>query len=216
MARSKTSRAWMQEHVNDVYVKQARALGYRSRAAFKLIEIDDRDRLLRPGQVVVDLGAAPGGWSQIARARVGGAGRIIALDLLDMEPLPGVEFLQGDFSDAATLARLEAMLGERKADLVICDLSPNISGIGMSDQGRTIHLNELALEFARERLNPRGAFLVKTFQGAGFEDLLKALRKTFLSVVTRKPKASRDRSPELYLLGKGLRERPPGGQAPRA
>src|SRR5476649_2593837 len=173
MARSKTSRAWMREHVNDFYVKQARALGFRSRAAFKLIEIDERDHLLKPGQTIVDLGATPGGWSQIARERVGRAGRVIALDLLEMEPLPGVEFIQGDFSEDAVLQQLEQALGGRAADLVICDMSPNISGIGMSDQGRTIYLNELALEFAVGHLKPEGAFLVKTFQGAGFEDLLR-------------------------------------------
>jgi 23S rRNA (uridine2552-2'-O)-methyltransferase len=205
MARSKTSRAWMHEHVNDFYVKQARAQGYRSRAAFKLIEIDDKDKLLRPGQVIVDLGAAPGGWSQIARERIGRNGRVIAMDLLEMTPLPGVEFLQGDFSDDMMLEQLTEMLAGRPVDLVICDLSPNISGIGMSDQGRTIYLNELALAFAAEHLQPKGAFLVKTFQGAGFEDLLREMRKTFVSVVTRKPKASRDRSPELYLLAKGKR-----------
>jgi 23S rRNA (uridine2552-2'-O)-methyltransferase len=208
LARSKTSRAWMQEHVNDFYVKQARALGYRSRAAFKLIEIDDKDKLLRPGQVIVDLGATPGGWSQIARERIGRNGRVIAVDLLEMAALPGVEFLQGDFSDDAVLAQLTQMLAGRPVDLVICDLSPNISGIGMSDQGRTIYLNELALAFAGEHLQPKGAFLVKTFQGAGFEDLLREMRKAFTTVVTRKPKASRDRSPELYLLAKGLRPSP--------
>jgi 23S rRNA (uridine2552-2'-O)-methyltransferase len=202
MARSKTSRAWMHEHVNDYYVKQAKAQGFRSRAAFKLIEIDERDRLLRPGQTIVDLGATPGGWSQIARERVGRAGRVIALDLLEMAPLPGVEFIQGDFSDESVLQRLEQALQSKGVDLVICDMSPNISGIGMSDQGRTIYLNELALEFAVAHLKPQGAFLVKTFQGAGFEDLLRAMRTSFESVVTRKPKASRDRSPELYLLAK--------------
>jgi 23S rRNA (uridine2552-2'-O)-methyltransferase len=208
MARSKTSRAWMHEHVNDFYVKQARAQGYRSRAAFKLIEIDEKDKLLRPGQVIVDLGAAPGGWSQIARERIGRNGRVIAMDLLEMAPLPGVEFLQGDFSDDAVLVQLTQMLNGKPVDLVICDLSPNISGIGMSDQGRTIYLNELALAFASEHLQPKGAFLVKTFQGAGFEDLLQAMRKAFTTVVTRKPKASRDRSPELYLLAKGKRPVP--------
>ena len=201
----------MREHVNDYYVKQARAQGYRSRAAFKLIEIDDRDRLLRAGQTVVDLGATPGGWSQIARERVGRGGRVIALDLLEMAPLPGVEFIQGDFSDDSVLARLELALGGKAVDLVICDISPNISGIGMSDQGRTIYLNELALAFAQAHLQPRGAFLVKTFQGAGFEALLREMRRTFASVVTRKPKASRDRSPELYLLARD--RRPPAAEA---
>jgi 23S rRNA (uridine2552-2'-O)-methyltransferase len=205
MARSKTSRAWMREHVNDFYVKQARAQGYRSRAAFKLIEIDDKDRLLRPGQVVVDLGATPGGWSQVVRERMGRAGRVIALDLLEMQALPGVEFIQGDFSGETALQQLEQALGATRVDLVICDLSPNISGVGSSDQGRTIYLNELAMEFACQHLQPKGAFLVKTFQGVGFEELLRNMRKAFATVVTRKPKASRDRSPELYLLGKGLR-----------
>jgi 23S rRNA (uridine2552-2'-O)-methyltransferase len=205
MPRSKTSRAWMREHVNDFYVKQARAQGYRSRAAFKLIEIDDKDRLLRPGQVVVDLGATPGGWSQVARERLGRSGRIIALDLLEMQALPGVEFIQGDFSGETALQQLEQALEGKRVDLVICDLSPNISGVGSSDQGRTIYLNELAMEFACRHLQPKGAFLVKTFQGAGFEELLRSLRLAFVTVVTRKPKASRDRSPELYLLGKGLR-----------
>jgi 23S rRNA (uridine2552-2'-O)-methyltransferase len=205
MARSKTSRAWMREHVNDFYVKQARAQGYRSRAAFKLIEIDDKDRLLRPGQTVVDLGAAPGGWSQVARERTGRSGRVIALDLLEMPALPGVEFIQGDFSGETALQQLELALAGGRADLVICDLSPNISGVGSSDQGRTIHLNELAMEFACGHLQSKGAFLVKTFQGAGFEELLRNMRKAFSTVVTRKPKASRDRSPELYLLGKGMR-----------
>ncbi len=202
MARSKTSRAWMREHVNDFYVKQARAMGFRSRAAFKLIEIDERDHLLKSGQTIVDLGATPGGWSQIARERIGRAGRVIALDLLEMEPLPGVEFIHGDFSEDAVLQQLEQALGGKPVDLVICDMSPNISGIGMSDQGRTIYLNELALEFALRHLKSEGAFLVKTFQGAGFEDLLRAMRGAFKSVVSRKPKASRDRSPELYLLAK--------------
>ena len=219
MKRTKTSRAWMREHVNDFYVQQARAQGLRSRAAFKLIEIDDKDRLLRSGQIIVDLGATPGGWSQTARARIGTSGRVIAVDLLEMEPLPGVEFLQGDFSKAETLDRLTDLLGGKPVDLVICDLSPNISGVGISDQGRTIHLNELALEFALGHLKPQGVFLVKTFQGAGFEDLLRGMRKAFESVVTRKPKASRDRSPELYLLAKRLRSgRPlarlsPGGES---
>jgi 23S rRNA (uridine2552-2'-O)-methyltransferase len=195
----------MREHVNDFYVKQARAQGYRSRAAFKLIEIDDKDRLLRPGQVVVDLGATPGGWSQVARERMGRSGRVIALDLLEMQALPGVEFIQGDFSGETALQQLELALDGKRVDLVICDLSPNISGVGSSDQGRTIYLNELAMEFACQHLQPKGAFLVKTFQGVGFEELLRNMRKAFASVVSRKPKASRDRSPELYLLGKGLR-----------
>lgn len=196
----------MREHVSDHYVKQARAQGYRSRAAFKLIEIDDKDRLLRPGQTIVDLGATPGGWSQIARQRIGSSGRVIALDLLEMEQLPGVEFMLGDFSETAVVERLAQMLAGKPLDLVICDLSPNISGIGMSDQGRTIYLNELALAFACEHLKADGAFLVKTFQGAGFEELLRVMRTAFVAVVTRKPKASRDRSPELYLLAKGLRK----------
>lgn len=200
MARSKTSKAWMREHVTDPYVRQAKREGYRSRAAYKLQEIDARDRLLKPGMTVVDLGATPGGWSQVAAARVGPGGRVIAVDLLEMQPVAGVTFLLGDFREDAVLAQVEQALGGRPADLVICDMSPNISGIVVTDQARSMHLADLALEFCRTHLKPGGTLLVKAFQGAGFQDLIAALRANFSRVVGRKPKASRDRSSEVYLL----------------
>lgn len=195
----------MREHVNDFFVKQAKKEGYRSRAAYKLIEIADRDRLLEPGMTVVDLGAAPGGWSQVAVQKLGGRGKVIALDLLEMAPLPGVEFIQGDFREMTILLELKKHLGKCPADLVISDMSPNISGIGVSDQARSMHLAELALEFSAEQLNSGGNFLVKVFQGSGFEQFLGAMRLTFSKVVTRKPEASRGRSSETYLLGLGKR-----------
>jgi len=194
----------MQEHVTDPYVREAKRLGYRSRAAFKLLEIDARDHLLKPGMVVVDLGAAPGGWAQVAAKKVGARGRIIALDLLEMTPIPGVEFMQGDFTEDAMLQSLEATLGAAAIDLVICDMSPNISGIGLSDQARSMHLAELAMDFAVQRLKPAGCFLVKLFQGSGFEEFMREARRNFKQVVVRKPDASRGRSKEVYLLGKGL------------
>ncbi|WP_263771817.1 23S rRNA (uridine(2552)-2'-O)-methyltransferase RlmE [Propionivibrio soli] len=206
MKRTKTSKAWLHEHVTDAYVQRAKAEGYRSRAAFKLMEIDDRDHLIRPGEVVVDLGSTPGGWSQVAAKRLGGNGRVIALDLLEMEPLHGVEFFQGDFRDEEVLRRLENVLGGRKAGLVLSDMAPNISGIPVSDQARVMHLAELGLEFAREWLKPEGAFLVKVFQGYGYEEFVRTLRSVFRDVSTRKPDASRDRSSEVYLLGRGLKE----------
>jgi 23S rRNA (uridine2552-2'-O)-methyltransferase len=205
MKRAKTSKAWMKQHVNDFFVKQAKKEGYRSRAAYKLIEIAERDRLFRSGMTIVDLGAAPGGWSQVAALKSGEKGRIIALDLNEMEPLPGVTFIQGDFTDAEALARLKNALGKSPVDLVISDMSPNITGIAVSDQARSVYLAELALEFCRERLNSGGAFLVKVFQGTGFQEFLQSMRMDFNKVVTRKPEASRDRSSELYLLGIGKR-----------
>lgn len=200
MARTKTSKAWMREHVTDLYVRQAKHEGYRSRAAYKLQEIDARDRLLKPGMTVVDLGAAPGGWSQVAAVKVGPGGGVIAVDLLAMRPVKGVTFVQGDFREDAVLRQVEQVLGARLADLVISDMAPNISGIGVIDQARSAHLAELASEFCRTHLKPGGALLVKAFQGAGFDELLAALRSTFSRVVVRKPKASRDRSSEVYLL----------------
>jgi 23S rRNA (uridine2552-2'-O)-methyltransferase len=194
----------MREHVSDPYVQKAKAEGYRSRAAYKLLELDKRDRLLAPGQLVVDLGAAPGSWSQVAAAKLGPRGRVVAVDLLPMEPLPGVRFIQGDFREQAVLDALLLALGGTKADLVICDLAPNISGIAVSDQARVMHLAELALEFARQCLKPGGSLLVKVFQGAGFTEFLGMMRKAFAKVGSRKPEASRGRSSELYLLGKGL------------
>ena len=198
-------KSWMQEHVTDAYVKRARVEGMRSRAAYKLDEIAARDRLLKPGMVVVDLGAAPGGWSQVAAGRVGPRGRVIALDLLEMPSLAGVTFLCGDFRDDATLAELARVLGGQRADLVLSDMAPNLSGIASSDQARVMELAELALDFALKHMKPQGNFLVKTFQGAGFEDYLKILRSRFSAVAVRKPEASRDRSREVYLLGKGLK-----------
>lgn len=205
MSRGKTSKAWMREHINDPYVQRAKVDGYRSRAAYKLLELDKKDRLFVPGQLLVDLGAAPGSWSQVALARIGGKGRVVAVDLLPMASLPGVQFVQGDFREQEVLDALMIALGGRKADLVISDLAPNISGIGVSDQARSIHLCELALEFARQCLKPGGALLVKVFQGTGFTEFLAGMRKSFVKVGSRKPDASRGRSSEMYLLGRGFR-----------
>lgn len=202
MKRSKTSKQWMNEHVNDPYVQRAQKEGYRSRAAYKLLEIDERDHLFKPGMVVVDLGATPGGWSQVAAAKVGPGGKVIALDLLPLHPIHGVEFIQGDFREDSVLTELEEKLEGRKVGLVISDMAPNISGIGMADQARAMELAELALDFSVNHLNPGGTFLVKVFQGVGFEDYVKLMRSHFSRVLTRKPKASRDRSSELYLLGR--------------
>ncbi|MCL2345840.1 MAG: hypothetical protein FWC58_08325 [Desulfobulbus sp.] len=208
MKRTRTSKAWMQEHVNDPYVQQARKEGWRSRAAFKLMEIDDKDKLLKRGEVVVDLGATPGGWSQVAAKRVGsdetGGGLVLALDLLEMQPIHGVHFIQGDFREEAVLAQLEDKLGERRVGLVMSDMAPNMSGVPLVDQARVMHLAELGLEFSRAHLKPDGAFLVKVFQGTDYESFLRSMRQTFHAVVVRKPDASRDRSAELYLLGRAL------------
>lgn len=205
MKRTRTSNAWLREHVNDQYVQRAKAEGYRSRASFKLMEIDDKDRLIRAGDAVVDLGATPGGWSQVAAKRMQGRGRVIALDLLEMDPLHGVDFIQGDFRDDAVLLRLESMLAGDKVGLVLSDMAPNMSGIPVSDQARVMHLAELGLAFARNWLKPDGAFLVKVFQGHGFKEFVQEMRTVFKSVASRKPDASRDRSSELYLLGKHLK-----------
>ena len=196
---------WIKEHVADAYVKRARAEGKRSRAAYKLEQIAERDRLLRPGMIVVDLGAAPGGWSQVASGRVGPRGRVIALDVLEMTGLAGVTFIQGDFHDDKTVEQLERALGGEKVDLVLSDMAPNMSGIASSDQARALGLAELALDFALKHLKPQGNFLVKLFQGAGFDSFLKTLRGRFAAVAVRKPEASRSRSSEVYLVGKGLR-----------
>ena len=197
----------MQRHVSDPYVREARRQGYRARAAYKLIEIDAKDRLLGPGQVVVDLGAAPGSWSQVIAERVGRGGRIIAVDLLDLAPVQGVEFICGDFQEAGVLAHIERLLRGGRADLVVCDLAPNLTGIASSDQARSLQLCELALEFAQSHLKPGGAFLVKAFQGAGYAGFLAEMRRSFNSVVSRKPKASRGESAEMYLVGKGRKDR---------
>lgn len=205
MKRTKTSKAWMREHLNDPYVKRAQQDGYRSRAAYKLMEIDERDHLLRPGTIVVDLGATPGGWSQIAAKKVGPSGKVIALDILEMHPLAGVTFIQGDFREESVLTELSQALQGKQVDLVISDMAPNISGVGLSDQAKSMHLVELAMDFAVNHLSPEGSFLVKVFQGVGFEEFMRNMRIHFNQVLTRKPKASRDRSSEIYLLGKGLK-----------
>lgn len=194
----------MHEHLNDTYVQRANAEGYRARAAYKLMEIDERDHLLKPGRVVVDLGAAPGSWCQVARQRCSG-GKVFALDLLPVEPLAGVDFLLGDFTEDAVLAELESRLDGAEVDLVLSDMAPNLSGVATVDQARSIYLCELALDFAQRHLKPNGQFLVKVFQGEGFMEFRRAMEGVFSSVQVRKPKASRDRSAEVYLLGNGLR-----------
>ena len=202
MARSRSSGRWLSEHFSDEYVKQAQALGYRSRAVFKLQELDEREGLLKPGRVVVDLGAAPGSWSQYAVQRIGKKGVIIALDLLPVEALPHVTFIQGDFREEAILARLMEALDGRPVDVVLSDMAPNMSGNRGVDQARGMHLAELALETAREILQPGGDFVTKLFQGPDVDTYVKAVRGLFGKVSVRKPKASRDRSPEVYLVGR--------------
>lgn len=198
-----SSKAWMQEHVNDEFVKRAQKEGYRARAAYKLMEIDDKDKLIKPGMTIVDLGSTPGSWSQVAVQRLKGQGRIVALDILDMQPIKGVEFIQGDFREESVLKLLEQQLNNKHVDLVIADMAPNMSGIADVDQAGAAYLTELALEFSKDWLKPGGNFLVKVFIGAGFEEILQNMRQMFDKVITRKPKASRDRSSEVYLLGLG-------------
>jgi 23S rRNA (uridine2552-2'-O)-methyltransferase len=200
--RSKSSGRWLQEHFADPFVKKARVQGFRSRAIYKLEELDQRERLLRAGQVCLDLGAAPGAWSQYAARRVGPKGRVVATDLLPMDPIVGVEFVQGDFREAAVVAALRALLPERGVDLLLSDMAPNLSGIDAVDQPRAMYLAELALDTAEQVLKPGGAALIKVFQGSGFTELLTAARRRFSKVRTLKPEASRARSPELYLLAK--------------
>ena len=195
----------MHEHVTDPYVQRAKAEGWRSRAAFKLMEIDEKDHLLKPGMVVVDLGAAPGSWSQYAVKRVQPGGRLFALDLLEMERLEGVDFIQGDFREDEVLRQFEAGLGGRPVDLVLSDMAPNMSGVQLVDQARVMHLAELTLEFSREHLKPGGDMLVKVFQGVGYMELREAMREVFDVILVRKPAASRDRSAENFLLGRKKR-----------
>jgi 23S rRNA (uridine2552-2'-O)-methyltransferase len=216
MAKNKFNKAWLDQHINDPYVKQAVRLGYRSRAAFKLIEIDQQDALIRPGMAVVDLGSAPGAWSQVLRERLVGPGgvirgRILALDLLPMEEIAGVQFLQGDFRDPAVLAGLEAALDGQKLDLVVSDMAPNLSGVGAADAARMSDLIELAADFAAHHLKSDGALLVKCFHGSGYSQLVEQFKRLFVRVAPRKPKASRDKSAETYLLGRGLKARPADG-----
>lgn len=199
------SKAWKNRQQNDPYVKRAREEGYRARAAYKLMEIDEKDQLFKGVKRVVDLGAAPGSWSQVARARLGDSGTVIALDILPMEPIPGVIFIEGDFREDAVLASLEETVGGDRVGLVLSDMAPNLSGIGPADQARSIYLAELALAFAREWLDISGHLVVKVFQGAGFDELLTEFRQTFRTVKVRKPQASRSESREVYLVGSGLK-----------
>ncbi len=206
MARSKSSRAWLQEHFDDHWVQQARAQGWRSRAAFKLLQLDQRLHLLRPGQLVVDLGAAPGSWSQYAARCVGSHGKVIAVDLLAMEPVPEVEFIQGDFRERNVLDALEHSLNGRRVDVVLSDMAPNISGIRSVDQTHAMYLAELALDFARAHLRPGGHWICKVFQGEGFDALLQQSRSSFAQVRMHKPESSRDRSRKQYMVGIGLQQ----------
>ena len=203
--RSKSSQRWLKEHHSDPFVKKARAEGLRSRAAYKLEELVERDGLLKPGMVVVDLGAAPGGWSQWVRQELGGSGRVIALDILEMPPLAGVEFLHGDFREDEVLSRLEASLGGRPVDLVLSDMAPNKSGVDAVDMPRAMYLSELAMDFADRHLKVEGDFLIKLFQGVGFDDYVRELRRRYAKVSIRKPQASRKRSPEVYALARAKR-----------
>jgi 23S rRNA (uridine2552-2'-O)-methyltransferase len=198
--RKKSSRRWLQEHFSDPYVKQAQQMGYRSRAVFKLLELQERDKLFKPGMIVVDLGAAPGGWSQVLKQWVGQKGKVIALDILPMDPLDGVDFIHGDFTEEAVLNQLLDSLQGGTVNWVISDMAPNISGIDSVDQPRSMALAELALDFARQVLPQHGGLLVKVFQGEGFDEFLVAVRQNFKKVLIRKPKASRGRSREVYIL----------------
>jgi len=203
MGKSKSSKRWLAEHFDDAYVKMAQQQGLRSRSAFKLIELQEKHELIRPGMTVVDLGAAPGGWCQVAASLVGDGGRVIGLDILDMEPLPGVVFIDGDFTEDEPLQRLEAELDGEPVDLVLSDMAPNMSGVAAIDQARAMYLAELALEFVREHLKQGGSFVVKLFQGADFDSYVRDVRALFEKVQVKKPKASRPRSKEVYLLARG-------------
>jgi len=214
MKKSHSSKQWLRRHVNDPYVQRSKREGYRSRSAYKLTEIDERDKVLKPGMTIVDLGAAPGGWSQVAAKRVGPGGRVIAIDLLEMEPVAGVDFIRGDFSAGKGLAAVEASLAGSAADVVLSDMAPNFSGIGISDEARSMELAEIARDFALLHLKHDGVLLVKIFQGAGYDDYLMSLRRAFRKVSVRKPDASRGESAEQYLLARGLRaeaKSAPGG-----
>jgi 23S rRNA (uridine2552-2'-O)-methyltransferase len=208
--RNRSNPQWIARHVTDPFVRRSVAEGFRSRAAYKLSEILDKDRLLAPGMTVIDLGAAPGSWTQVVRQRMvrangNFAGRVIAVDLLPMEPLPDIEFIEGDFREEAVEAQVAAALGETKADLVLSDMAPNLSGIAASDSARSLHLAELALDFACRHLKPDGALLVKAFQGSGYSQLVEELKRRFRTVAARKPAASRGTSAEIFLLARGLR-----------
>jgi 23S rRNA (uridine2552-2'-O)-methyltransferase len=205
MARSKTSKKWLDEHVNDPYVKRAKIDGYRSRASYKLIEINEKDKLFRAGNMVMDLGSAPGGWSQILAPLIGDTGRVIASDILPMDGIVGVDFVQGDFTEAKVYEQIVEALNGDKVDVVVSDMSPNISGVNTTDQYASIYLVELALDMARNVLKPGGSFCAKVFQGVGYEEYVKDVRSSFDKVLVRKPAASRPRSREVYLVAKGFK-----------
>lgn len=206
MARSKSSGSWLRRHVTDPYVKLAQKEGYRSRSAYKLIEINEKDRLFRPGQRVMDLGSAPGGWSQVAARAVGSKGRVLATDILTMDPIPNVDFIQGDFTSDAVLEQIRAWLQGEKFDLIVSDIAPNLSGIDSADQARSMHFLELALDTVRQALKPGATFVAKMFQGQGSDDYMKELRTCFHKVSIRKPKASRPESREVYIVAKDYRD----------
>ncbi|BBB27709.1 23S rRNA (uridine(2552)-2'-O)-methyltransferase RlmE [Amphritea japonica] len=205
MARSKSSGRWLQEHFDDQYVRKAKELGYRSRASFKLQELNEKDKLIRPGMTLVDLGAAPGGWSQVAAELVGDEGRVVSSDILEMDPLPGVQFIQGDFTEETVLNEILETLGNELADLVISDMAPNMSGMNAVDQPAAMYLVELALDMARQVLRPGGDFVAKVFQGEGFDEYMNDMRSSFTKVYSRKPDSSRARSREVYLIGRNFR-----------
>ncbi len=205
MARSKSSARWLKEHVNDPFVKQAQKDGYRSRASYKLKELSDKDKLIRPGMLVIDLGSAPGGWSQVASELVGDNGKLIASDILPMDPLPAVDFIQGDFTEEAVFEQIMATIDGRPVDVVISDMAPNLSGISSADQAASIYLIELALDMANQVLKPKGSFVAKAFQGEGYDAFVAQVRQQFDSVVIRKPDSSRARSREVYVVGRGFK-----------
>lgn len=205
MARSKSSNQWLNEHVNDPYVKRAQAEGYRTRASYKLLELINKDKLVRPGMMVIDLGSAPGGWSQVVAPLVGSKGRVIASDILPMDSMADVDFIQGDFTEESVFEQIMAAINGVPVDLVISDMAPNISGVNAADQAASMYLVELALDMARQVLRPKGCFVAKVFQGEGFDEYIKEVRLSFDKVVTRKPDASRARSREVYIVGKGFK-----------
>ena len=205
MPKSKSSNRWLEEHFKDQYVKESQKEGYRSRASYKLIELDDKDRLLKPGMNIVDLGSAPGGWSQVAARRVGAKGRVVASDILDMDAIADVEFVQGDFTDESVLNEILRVLGDSLSDLVISDMAPNMSGIADVDQPQSMYLVELALDMAKQVLKPQGSFVAKVFQGEGFDAFLASCKVSFSKVSIRKPDASRARSREVYIVARGFR-----------
>jgi len=205
MARSKSSNQWLNEHVNDPYVKRAQAEGYRTRASYKLLELINKDKLVRPGMMVIDLGSAPGGWSQVVAPLVGSKGRVIASDILPMDSMADVDFIQGDFTEESVFEQIMAAINGVPVDLVISDMAPNISGVNAADQAASMYLVELALDMARQVLRPKGCFVTKVFQGEGFDEYIKEVRLSFDKVVTRKPDASRARSREVYIVAKALK-----------